>query len=515
MASAQNWAKDVVQAHTPALIWPALVLGLIVIIFLTLSAQQRRAIWDHLRPADASFRNLEAPRSPLLDRKALLPIRGEYAALLPPSQRHLLDKLRSSPEGQATSPQEASVGEDDFRQNLVGFEENYRECDPNKFLPSGLRVREIDEIGDFPDFELLTGVPHPRPCHDFDIDKALPRPYRPFRWPYYQTMSLSKLEPDWWLELEGSYRERIAQRKALFQKDGEAILAYLPGSELACKELMEMVLQYVVHRYPHYFSLSHNIPSSNGDSETTTVFHNKILNNSTDVYSIHPLHVLLEHIPEDFVLMLRDPNTGQYIFRAGIICSSLGWNLGSKFGSHLAQIHHPVPHYESKMKFSMDRFFAKLSCNRPIQRGSWGFEVDQPLYMAPGDPAEELYKKQQYPGLSPERIHVRVDWQTLRRLPLSAGIVFNFKALFTPLAELRNEPYVPSLCLKVLREGNEGILKYKNTWHTEHVVMPVLEAYEAEQIRKGMMEEGWDAQTLDESPFFPGWEAKWRAKQGF
>lgn len=38
------------------------------------------------------------------------------------------------------------------------------------------------------DYFKLTGVPPPKPLPDFNIDNALPRPYRPFRWKYHQTM---------------------------------------------------------------------------------------------------------------------------------------------------------------------------------------------------------------------------------------------------------------------------------------------------------------------------------------
>lgn len=265
-----------------------------------------------------------------------------------------------------------------------------------------------------------------------------------------------------------------------------------------------MVLQYVTRRYPHYFSLA-------DDNKTFT---NHILHTTEDVTRRHPLLVLLDNIPEDFVLMIRNPENGYYYFRAGVICSSLGWNLGSKFGLRLAQIHEFVPDYKERMRFSMDRFFAKMQAEKPIQRGSWGFEVDQPLYMAPGDPREK-HKESQNPDLTIDRCHLRVDWQTLRRLPLSGAIVFNYKALFTPVNDFRNEAYVPSLALKVLREGHEGILKYKQTWHTEHVVIPALQKFEKEQVEKGLIEKDWEHRTLDEAPFFPGWHDRWRAKQGF
>lgn len=151
---------------------------------------------------------------------------------------------------------------------------------------------------------------------------------------------------------------------------------------------------------------------------------------------------------------------------------------------------------------------------KPIQRGSWGLEVDEPLYMPPGDPHEK-YRDFQSPDLSLPRCHLRVDWQTLRRLPLSGAIVFNFKAVFTPVTEFRDEPYIPSLILKVLTEGKESIMKYKNTWHVEHVVKPALQKYEKEQIEKKIIPKGWKVETLDESPWFPGWSEKWHRKQGF
>jgi len=153
------------------------------------------------------------------------------------------------------------------------------------------------------------------------------------------------MEPDWWLELEKTYVDRIKQRQELFAKHGHRVLNALPGSELACKELMEMCLQFLCARYPHYFRLN----------EAKTVFHNGILNTETDLKSTPPLHVLLNNLSEDFGIMLRDPETGFYRLRAGALCSALGWDLSTKIDLKLAEIHAPIPDYKAKMEFSMDR----------------------------------------------------------------------------------------------------------------------------------------------------------------
>lgn len=158
------------------------------------------------------------------------------------------------------------------------------------------------------------------------------------------SLAISKMETDWWIELENTYKQRIAQRKELYAKHGNGVLGYLPGSELACKEVMEMVLQNVCARYPQYFSLVDK-----------RIFQNRILGTEQDVKSKQPLEILLDNIPEDFGITLRDDKTGCYILRAGVICSSIGWSINEKMGLPLHLIHKPVPDYKEKMQTSMER----------------------------------------------------------------------------------------------------------------------------------------------------------------
>ncbi|KII88722.1 hypothetical protein PLICRDRAFT_41940 [Plicaturopsis crispa FD-325 SS-3] len=350
-----------------------------------------------------------------------------------------------------------------------------------------------------PDYFKLCNMPLPTPLPDFDIDKARPRPYRPFRWEYHQTMSLKKLEPDWWIELESTYRERIAQRKAIWEKHGASVLATLPGAEPACRELMEMVIQYVCVRYPTQFTFD----------GATGVFENRILGTRTETYSADPLVVLMENIPEDFLLTLKDEKTGLYCMRAGVGCSALGWNVGTKIGKPLHAIHEPIPDYD-KMSMSMDRYFSKMPADKSIQRGSWGLEIGEPLFLQADDPHFAL-RETQKPDLRIEDVNLRVDWQTLRRLPHSRAIVFNFKALFTPVTQFREEPYMPRLLLKILTDAKPSMKEYKGTWHVEHKVIPALEEWAKEQEEKGWVPKDWKPRTLNEDPFTPRWEERWES----
>ncbi|EFY94899.2 HRQ family protein [Metarhizium robertsii ARSEF 23] len=165
----------------------------------------------------------------------------DYFKIFPPSQRQFLPEatLASSiAEKDHLDTRDLSIS----AKPILRLDADYRLADPSTYIYSGFTVGDIKALGDFPDYAKLSGVPLPLPLKDFNVDSSPPRPYRPFRWPYHQTMSFKKLEPDYWLELEDTYRERIHQRQSLYKKHGKEVLQALPGSELTCKELMEMVL---------------------------------------------------------------------------------------------------------------------------------------------------------------------------------------------------------------------------------------------------------------------------------
>ncbi len=329
------------------LLWVGFALGITVITYLSLSQEQkdvfvRRLCLRGRRSSSAGTppRSLSPEKQPSNSSTKS----SEYVETFPPSQRDVLQSLSLS-ESQREALGDLSFDQKTFAKNILGWEEDYRTCDESKYIASGFSIREIKALGDFPDYPEISGVPPPEPYEGFDLNKAMPRPYRPFRWPYHQTMSLTKLETDWWLELESTYRSRIAQRNQLYTEHRESVLQWLPGSELANKELMEMCLQFYCARYPQHFVL-------HDDKKT---FENKILGTTQDITKKHALLVLLDNVPEDFAIMLRNPDTGYYHFRAGMICSALGWNTGTKIGMQLHQIHGPVPEYKEKMQFSMDR----------------------------------------------------------------------------------------------------------------------------------------------------------------
>lgn len=108
----------------------------------------------------------------------------DYSTTFPPSRRSTLAETGSL----STFAEVEATSHLSWIKCMLPMKESYLEATDNTYTPCEFSIAEVKALGDFPDYATLSGVPLPKPYHDFDIHKALPRPYRPFRWVYHQTM---------------------------------------------------------------------------------------------------------------------------------------------------------------------------------------------------------------------------------------------------------------------------------------------------------------------------------------
>jgi hypothetical protein len=181
-------------------------LGVVVIVLtitaLAFSKNQRDVLLGRLHTHRRRFSGASTPPRSFSPSKAspdtkesLPPTPPDYFKTFPPSRRLVLPELAGN-----TTPlnREMPIGEEPSPQTLLDnplpTTRSYDlENDVPKYTPTGFSTAEINAMGDFPAYDILSGVPLPQPYANFDPAKALPRPYRPFRWAYHQTMCKSRL----------------------------------------------------------------------------------------------------------------------------------------------------------------------------------------------------------------------------------------------------------------------------------------------------------------------------------
>jgi hypothetical protein len=148
----------------------------------------RDAVFDRLHISRRRVSGAKTPpRSLSPSKKQVQGLNPSYVDTFPPSRRSTLAgtdvelPLGESSEEPPTTPP-------GWSNSMVPMETSYLDAEDSMYMPCGFSIKDIKALGDFPDYSVLSGVPLPKPYPEFDISKALPRPYRPFRWAYHQTM---------------------------------------------------------------------------------------------------------------------------------------------------------------------------------------------------------------------------------------------------------------------------------------------------------------------------------------
>jgi hypothetical protein len=127
------------------------------------------------------------PRS--LSPKEDRPSEPDYRDAFPPSRRFTLAAAAPSVVAKFPKPDGGILPGDGEKKPLQApLDVPFEQWDPKAFTPTEFSKEEIEALGNFPDYATLSGVPLPQPYEEFVIEKAKPRPYRPFRWAYHQTM---------------------------------------------------------------------------------------------------------------------------------------------------------------------------------------------------------------------------------------------------------------------------------------------------------------------------------------
>src|SRR4051812_18523010 len=167
---------------------------------LALNKRQRYAVLERLRVRRRRASGASTPPrsfSPgkeasegtpsIKESQALCP---DYIRTFPPSRRCALPELSESA---MLLNKETLIGPEPSTEFMLDHSlpttRSYDiESDIPRYTPTGFSTDEVKSMGDFPAYDILSGVPLPRPYSNFEPAKAVPRPYRPFRWAYHQTM---------------------------------------------------------------------------------------------------------------------------------------------------------------------------------------------------------------------------------------------------------------------------------------------------------------------------------------
>jgi hypothetical protein len=262
--------------------------------------------------------------------------------------------------------------------------------------------------------------------------------------PYRLAMGLRALDLQDWIEIGRDFDQQMAERDRLLQERRDEVFAALPESAPGQEEVLELLLDHLPARFPSLFARS-------GTDLLCRRTGERLRSDPA-----RPLLAAGRMVQEDFCLMQKGPSG--YRLTAAILCFPAHWRLADKLGRPLDLIHAPVPDFDRHLARPVDRFFSSLQVERPVWRTNWSL-VDTPELFRP--PEHRARPRTIVAARAGEQLWLRVERQTLRRLPRSGDVLFGIRTYVEPLAKIADAPGVARALADRVRELPPAMAGYK------------------------------------------------------
>ena len=246
-------------------------------------------------------------------------------------------------------------------------------------------------------------------------------PYEGSKKPF--SIGLAPLDLTDWIEPDEHLAAHLAEKHRLFDAKRSGVFGEEAGTRDAQAEVLALLVDYLPERYPGIYSRDGDRMVIAGVDEPVDLAADEA-----------PLAIASFLVQEDLVLMRPGPDG--YRLVAGSLCFPSSWSLAEKFGKPMRDIHGPVPGWEGKMGQLVDRIFDKLKVDQPVWRLNWSIYPDADLH----HPESKQLPRDWFSGDAEPEAFVRVERQTLRRLPVSGDILFTIKIHVDPFEALARHP---------------------------------------------------------------------------
>ena len=165
-------------------------------------------------------------------------------------------------------------------------------------------------------------------------------------------------------------------------------------------------------------------------------------------------------VQEDLVLML--PKKEKYFLGAASLCAPSNWSLKEKFNGSLLELHKDVPSYEREIGNRVNNLFNKLPNDRIFQRFNWSIYEEATLFQPAKSKSFVERSKTITNKNAGDRLFIRVERQTIRRLPKTQAIAFTIRVHVDPLSCIKEDLSLIRDLKKAVKNLSKGMKRYKS-----------------------------------------------------
>ena len=278
------------------------------------------------------------------------------------------------------------------------------------------------------------------------------------------------------VDIDEHYIAECRERAICLETTANRCLA-LPHMMLAQWDVLELIMTSLARDYPDHFSLTRvgnqwhwvNRPL---ELEMRFTFGDRA------TLPCEPLEYITRQCQGDWCIL--DQRDGNLWLDAGMVTTQADWSLNFDLGMNFIEWHGPVPLAHELEVFERARkFLMNLQLGHPARRLNWTITINPRLDTSP----------EQYPVWGPDRrtlrldnvgkkVHLRVELQSLWRLPRSNGIVFSIRCYLISLNDLVTVPHWGGRLCRVLKNLHPALVSYKGLSRNRDLIVEWLEAYD-------------------------------------
>jgi dimethylamine monooxygenase subunit A len=264
---------------------------------------------------------------------------------------------------------------------------------------------------------------------------------------YHLAMGLTPLNEAEWLVPDASLPEILAEKRRLLATRSESVLCVLPEASAASVELLQLMAAHLPRHFPSIYRLGKDRQLTNTPSHETW---------DIDRPPLHPLDIAGRLVAEDLCLM--QASDAGYRLIGATLCFPNRWQLEEKIGQPLDFIHAPVPGFAPALERPVAHFFAALKPDRILARVNWGIADDPTRFQPIGRDADAAIT----PETAGSALYLRIERQTLRRLPESQAVLFTIRTEIMPLGQVIATPANAVGLAAAIRDMSPAMLRYKH-----------------------------------------------------
>ena len=219
---------------------------------------------------------------------------------------------------------------------------------------------------------------------------------------------------------DDAFNEQISYRDFLIKEKRSEVFYLNPKSKSASQELLDIILIFL-KKNSSYKIYSDRVQRPD----------KKIIQLKDD----DPLIIAGKLVQEDLLILNWNKSFKEHILDGGILCFPALWKLKEKVNKPLSRIHKPVSIYNDRITQSVQRMLIKIKIGLPLWRANWYLYKDPELFSPLSEKFSNTTAKEYLRG----NFWVRVERQTLMRLPCSNAIVFGIHTYVVNKKNLTNK----------------------------------------------------------------------------